>query len=363
MIPAWLQRAQSVDYLSEVLNVLDARELLRAEGRNASKPHNPDYHHPPREPHPSQADESLTEFYSVSVGGSPVHRVFNRYANIEPYDRTRLDPGDSYLNANWVRELHGKKWWIATQAPLVNTAYTFLSVLLEPVSPPGLPASRVRTIVQLTKDVEGGRRKAHPYFLQTIGHPTVVREAQGQGVSDKSFEVTLIARNVIEDAHCTQSTVAVTPQFRNTAQGEPILFNHLLYTAWPDHGVPEPGDHQALMNFIAQVDKINRTQTSPTDDADPPVMVNCSAGIGRTGAFIALSSLLRWYSRLPPPSVSTQSQPPLPPSPLGPLPPELSEDLIAQEVDSCREQRPGMVQTDAQVVFLYQILGRVLSSG
>ncbi|KAF9654100.1 hypothetical protein BDM02DRAFT_7663 [Thelephora ganbajun] len=363
MVPAWLQRAQSFDYLEEVLNILEAREQLRAVSRSASKPSDPGYSHPPPESYASPTDKLLTEFYSVSVGGSPVHQIANRYADIEPYDRTRLDPGGHYLNANWVRELHGKKWWIATQAPLPNTAYTFLRVLHEPISPPGLPTSRVRTIVQLTKDVEGGRRKAHPYFPNTIGHSTVIREAQGQGVSGKSFQATLIARNIIEEAHCTQSTVAITPQFQDVAQGQPVLFNHLLYTAWPDHGVPEPSDHQALINFIAQVEKTNRIQTSPTDDPDPPVMVNCSAGIGRTGAFITLSSLLRSYSRLPPAQNTAQLQPPLPQSPLGPLPPEMSEDLIVQEVDCCREQRPGMVQTDVQVVFIYQVLKRVLSSG
>ena len=363
MVPAWLQRAQSFDYLHEVLNTLDAREHLRAEGRSASKSYDSDYYHPPHESHPPQTNNFLVDFYSISVGASPDHQAFNRYGDIQPYDRTRFDPGGRYLNANWVRELHGRKWWIATQAPLLNTTYTFLSVLLESVSPPGLPAIRVRTIVQLTKDVEGGRRKAHPYFPQTIGHSTVVREVQGQGVSDKSFEVTLIARKIIEDAHCTQSTVAITPQIQDVAQGQPVFFNHLLYTAWPDHGVPEPGDHQALMNFIVQVDKTNRMRTSPADDPDPPVMVNCSAGIGRTGTFIALSSLLRSYSCLPPAPSSTYPQQSLPPSPLGPLPPEVSEDPIVQEIDSCREQRPGMVQTGTQVTFLYQILKKVLCSG
>ena len=363
MVPAWLQRAQSAGYLNQVLYALDTREQLRAESRSASKPQDPDYDHPQLELDAPRPDVKLLRgFYSVSVGGSPAHRMANRYGDIEPYDRTRLDPGGQYLNANWVRELHGKKWWIATQAPLPNTAYTFLSVLLEPVSLPGLPTSRVRTIVQLTKDVEGGRRKAHSYFPDTVGSSRVVPEAQGQGVSERSFQVTLIAREVIEDAHCTQSTVSITPQIQGVSKGQSVHFNHLLYTAWPDHGVPDPGDHQALINFIAQVDETNRIQTSAADGPDPPVMVNCSAGIGRTGTFIALASLLRSYSRLPPVPNAGQAQLPLPPSPLGPLPREVSEDLIVQEIDSCREQRPGMVQTDAQVVFLYQILGKVLSS-
>ena len=361
MVPAWLQRARSIQYLEEVLYALDAREELRARYRSASEPQDPDYPQS-EEPESPPHNPSLVEFYSVAVGGDPAHRISNRYADIEPYDRTRLDPGGHYLNANWVRELHGEKWWIATQAPLSNTAYTFLSVLLDRVSPPGLPTSRarVRTIVQLTKDVEGGRRKAHPYFPNTIGLSAVVHEADGQGVSDRSFEVTLIARENIEGAHCTQSTVAVTPQVKGVAQGQSFIFNHLLYTAWPDHGVPEPGDHQALINFVSQVDGVNRVQTSSGDDPDPPVMVNCSAGIGRTGAFIVLSSLLRSFSLLPREPIS---QPPLPLSPLSPLPPEMSEDLIMQEIDSCREQRPGMVQTDEQVAFLYMILEKVLSSG
>ena len=362
MIPDWLQRAQSADYLEEALGVLEEREELRENCRIASHPHDPEHDPPPEEPK-SPEDKLLTDFYSVSIGGSPTHRASNRYMDIEPYDRTRLDPGGQYLNANWVRELHGRKWWIATQAPLLNTAYTFLTALLEPVSPPGLPATRVRTVVQLTKDVEGGRRKAHPYFPNTVGHSAVVNESQGEGDSDRSFEVTLIAKEIVEEAHCTKSTVTITPQLEEVAQGEPVTFNHLLYTAWPDHGVPEPGDHQALINFIAYVDKANRIQPSPKDDPDPPVMVNCSAGVGRTGAFITLSSLLRSYSHLPPAPIFSQPQSSLPPSPLGPLPTEVSEDLIVQEIDSCRDQRPGMVQTDSQVAFLYLILRRVLSSG
>ena len=358
MVPAWLETAQTNEHLREALNALGEREQFRVDYRNDSRPPDPD-HPPPEELPMSPEYKSLVDFYSISVGGNPVHRTSNRYADVEPYDRTRVDPGGCYLNANWVRELHGKKWWIATQAPLMNTAYTFLSVLVEQVSPPGLPTTRVRTIVQLTKDVEGGRRKAHPYFPNTVGLSSVVRE---QGVSDRSFEVTLIAKRIIEESHCTHSTVAITPQFQDAAQGQPVIFNHLLYTGWPDHGVPEPRDHQALINFVAQVDKINRAQTTSRDDPDPPVMVNCSAGIGRTGSFIALSSLLRAHSRLPPAPVSAQSRSLLPLSPLGPLPPEVSEDLVVQEVDSCREQRPGMVQTDAQVVFLYLILSWTLSS-
>ena len=56
--------------------------------------------------------------------------------------------------------------------------------------------------------------------------------------------------------------------------------------------------------------------------------------------------------------------PPLPLSPLGPLPEELQGDMVAQEIDSLREQRPGMVQRDDQVVMIYEtLIAAFISSG
>ena len=87
-----------------------------------------------------------------------------------------------------------------------------------------------------------------------------------------------------------------------------------------------------------------------------------SSHIDCTGAFIAFSSLLRSFSHLPPAQITAQSQSPLPPSALGLLPPEISEDFIVQEIDSCWEQQPGMVPMNTQIMFLYTSLARVLYS-
>lgn len=344
MLPDWFQRALGPGYLALVLTALRAREQLRERYRRS-------YALP--ELLESTSTKPLVEFYSVST-----QRV-SHYAEVSPYDRTRLDPGGRYLNASWVRELYGEKWWIVARMPSQDTVYTFLSVLLERISPPGLPPSRVRTVVQLTGDVGGG---AHPYLPDAVGNSRVFNEFPGLGSPRRSFEVKLIAKNVVEEMHYTISTVAITGLARlarNVVQGPPVIFTHVSYTAWPDLGVPGPGYHKVLVNFAVQMDKINRIHASG-GDPDPPIMVHSSSNSGCAGVFIALSSLWRSYPRLLPTPISTQPQPPLSPSPLGSLPSHVSEDLIAQEIDSCREQCPGLFPTDTQITFLYLTLGRTL---
>jgi protein-tyrosine phosphatase len=140
----------------------------------------------------------------------------------------------------------------------------------------------------------------------------------------------------------------------------------MLYDAWPDHGVPERKDYATLLNFLRLVDLTNKDISSQPHsgdlDPDPPIIVGCSAGVGRTGSFVALSSLLRVHDLIFAPCtpavrlVHSPAQPLLPPSPLGPLPDILRQDLIAHEIDSLREQRPGMVQRKEQILLIYEAL-------
>jgi protein tyrosine phosphatase len=274
-------------------------------------------------------------------------------------------------NANWVRELFGGFWWIATQAPLPETSHEFLSLvggldpLRPPTSEPGNTYRRVRTVVQLTKEIEDGRRKADAYFPAHVGESLLVPPPDSRRDLPE-LRVTLLKRETIAAAHCTSSTVAVSPISRGIAQ-PPSIFNHLLYHAWPDHGVPDPDDRAGLLQFVRLADRINKDASLVNEsntDADPPMMVHCSAGVGRTGAFIALASLLRAYGTLGTHSGARPAQPPppLPASPLGPLPDDMRDDKVAQEIDSLREQRPGMVQRPEQALLVYEVLHSALSA-
>ncbi|KAI6048060.1 protein-tyrosine phosphatase-like protein [Pisolithus marmoratus] len=387
-LPEWLVAGRSETYLRNSFSLLFNRERQREYARLTSLSNNSrsvSRTQLLRAFSPENAHEPA-KYYSVSIGGSPENQLGNRYSNIKPYDRTRVVVGNQggctsgssegkvngrYFNGSWVRELYGKKLWIATQAPLPETAHAFLSVIAQPImaSPPSsfvdIPSgSRVRTIVQLTLNQEGGRTKAHLYFPSEVGATMIVEPEPGYCAPP--FKVTLLEQRFIDEARCLKSKVAFVPAIRNP--GGPVVFTHLLYTAWPDHGVPAREDQASLLNFVCLVDRVNKEpiQGSSSYDLDPPSMVNCSAGIGRTGTFIALSSLLRTFGSLSPSTYP--SSPPgrttainAPYSPLGPLPREFQTDPVLQEIDSLREQRPWMVEKIEQAGLIYSILELVFS--
>ncbi|OJA18070.1 hypothetical protein AZE42_05430 [Rhizopogon vesiculosus] len=175
----------------------------------------------------------------------------------------------------------------------------------------------------------------------------------------------------VDKAYRAQSKVSVIPVTSTNPQDAVVFkFTHLLYTTWPDHEVPEDEDQASLLAFVRLVHRVNKLEDtsllppSTNIDPDPLIMANSSTGIGRTGSFITISSLLREYHLLSDtPSLNPLAPPPapislLPSSPLGPLPKELQEDLIAQEIDGLREQRPGMVPRDEQIHLIYEILSQ-----
>ena len=377
--PPWLQKAYNQDHITNAWRILSDREYSRicARSLSASQSHpEPDPYQSPASPFPThrssyssgaQLAENLAHHYSIALGSSLANRHLNRYLDIQPYDRTRVAlRGGGYFNANWVRERAGGRWAIATQAPLPSTTHDFLSIIAgihSPLMPPGEPSTkftRVRTVVQLTPYFESGRQKAHPYFPFERGASGVIHPVK-ETSELPPLKLTLVNVEVIESANCVACTVSVAPI---SAEGSKpaVMFRHLLYGAWPDNGVPAPEDRTSLLNFIRLVDRTNKDLSGleGTADVEPPIMVHCSAGVGRTGSFIALCSLLRSNGLLFKPDPDTAERTLvrslLPQSLVGPLPELISWDDISLEIDSLREQRPGMVQRPEQAHLIYDIL-------
>ena len=126
-----------------------------------------------------------------------------------------------------------------------------------------------------------------------------------------------------------------------------MTIHHFLFHAWPDHGVPTTSeDIEALRQLLQTTSKLQKEEMCE-------VYVNCSAGIGRTGTFIALWSLLNE------PMKSTNAERRAKPtSGLKPFPAWAAEDAVAKTVDLLREQRGMMCQTQSQIELIYRMTGR-----
>ncbi|OXG11151.1 hypothetical protein C366_06190 [Cryptococcus neoformans Tu401-1] len=250
-----------------------------------------------------------TEQAFYSVHNSLKHRRNNRYSNVLAYDRTAVTVDGEYLNANVVTDGKGGRW-IAAQAPPPQTFDTFFKALYSGAAT-GRPPNNV-IVVQLTGWEESGIPKADPYMEHKM----------------PDMGVHLSRREIIDRISSTLTEVALQGDRR-------VNLFHYQFDAWPDHGVPTGTAVQALRELVKEVEEKRR-------ELGCEVWVHCSAGVGRTGTFIALSSLLSPDA----PNVS---------SPIGLLPQEIAGDRIAKTVDTIRESRGMLVQTPGQFELLYRM--------
>uniref|UniRef100_A0A8D0L4V4 Tyrosine-protein phosphatase non-receptor type 20 n=1 Tax=Sphenodon punctatus TaxID=8508 RepID=A0A8D0L4V4_SPHPU len=231
------------------------------------------------------------------AGKEPYNQAKNRYKSILPYDHCRVvlpatEPGADYINASYVDSYRSPKFFVAAQGPLPGTLVDFWQMIWQ---------EKTSAIVMLTGLVEQNKTKCEQYWPE-----------QKQEYGD--FTVTL--------NNTWTSTGLVTRTFSLRKAGCPLprLVEQFHYLLWPDHGVPR--DPARLLRLVETVNE--RASSSP-------VIVHCSAGVGRTGTFIALDLLLKMARA------------------------EGSVDVF-RCVQRLREQRVSMVQTKEQYAFLYEVL-------
>ncbi|ETE67868.1 Receptor-type tyrosine-protein phosphatase eta, partial [Ophiophagus hannah] len=189
----------------------------------------------------------------------------NRYNNVLPYDISRVKlsiqnhPTDDYINANYMPGYNSKKEFIAAQGPLPNTVQDFWRMIWE---------KKIYTVVMLTKCVEQGRTKCEEYW------PNKQSKNYGDIMVAMTSEI-FLPEWTIRDFSIEQS---------DSPESHPVRQFH--FTAWPDHGVPETTD--LLISFRHLVHEFMK-QKPPSS----PTLVHCSAGVGRTGTFIAIDRLIQ----------------------------------------------------------------------
>lgn len=305
--------------------------------------------------------------YETSLMGSAGLQYLSDPNICFPYTRRFVIVGnggiENYFNASWVRELHRKQLWMATQAPHLHLLYNFFNLFFQKSgcksSVENTP-SMIRTIVQLNAYTEEERRLPTGCYLPPLGRTRILEDnLKERGRQRPPISVTVVEEKYKGDIDCIKRVVRIQ------RGGEQKYIRHLQYLGWPDGYIPT--DEKKFIKFVKYVDDTNQALPHGVSDKEranfhphPPALVHCLAGAGRTGAFICASSII--LNKNHPLSeagkqrrlVSIQKQHQGSIGPLGP-PIEIN-DSVAYEIDFLREQRPRLAYSEAQLYFLYDLV-------
>ncbi|KAM8851629.1 receptor-type tyrosine-protein phosphatase epsilon-like isoform 1-T4 [Synchiropus picturatus] len=232
------------------------------------------------------------------------NREKNRYPNILPYDHSRVVLNhdghlcSDYINASYIDGFKEKNKFIAAQGPKPETVADFWRMIWE---------QKTTTVVMLTNLKERKEEKCFQYWPEKgcwmYGNMRVAME-----------DVTVLVDYTVRK-FCIQYQASDGPR-------APRLVTQLHFTSWPDFGVPFTPI--GMLKFLKKVKAVNPLYAGP-------IVVHCSAGVGRTGTFIVIDSMIDMMHM------------------------EQRVDVFGF-VSRIREQRCQLIQTDMQYSFIYQAL-------
>lgn len=257
--------------------------------------------------------ESSTAPREAIYSCMPHNEDKNRYKNVLAYDHTRvrLDgvrEEDDYVNANFIDGLHRARAYIATQGPLPSTFSAFWQMVWQ---------ENTHVVVMITNFIEAGKHKCDQYWPD-----------KDQSAVYGDIKVTLVCQEVQESY-----TLRVLRMKLLNSEGEEdddcperdVL--HFHYTAWPDHGTPTTANH--ILAFVQKSSQSSR-------DTDGPIVIHCSAGVGRTGTYIVIDAMLKQMQSIG----------------------KLDIDGYLAYI---RTQRNFLIQTLEQYVFVHDVLAEAVS--
>uniref|UniRef100_A0A8B9KMH1 Tyrosine-protein phosphatase non-receptor type n=1 Tax=Astyanax mexicanus TaxID=7994 RepID=A0A8B9KMH1_ASTMX len=257
---------------------------------------------------------------NLSTAVVPENTERNRFRDVVPYEDNRVElvpnkeNNTGYINASHIKV--GEEWhYIATQGPLPNTSHDFWQMVWE---------QGVNVIAMVTAEEEGGRSKSHRYWPK-LG-------SKHNSATHGKFKVTTKFRT---DSGCYATTGL---KVKHLLSGQERTVWHLQYTDWPEHGCPEYV--QGFLSYLEEIQSVRRHTNSMLDTSkspNPPVVVHCSAGVGRTGVVILTELMISCL--------------------------EHNERVeVPVMLSRLRQQRMLMVQTVSQYKFVYQVLIQFLKS-
>ena len=235
----------------------------------------------------------------------------DRYSDIKPYKHNKIsiNNGKRYINASPINIGKKEKYFISTQGPKPETIEDFWTMVYE---------NNSNVIVMLCNVTEGGRIKCENYWEK----PQM-----------KKFSVE------IQNEEKSKMHTIRTLKLKIKEKNEERIINQIHFTAWPDHGIPDISDGKVFQDFCEinqKVDELNNKNN--------PMIVHCSAGVGRTGTFVSMYLLEK----------------------------EINEQINAKKeyirfnifnlVRKIKEMRMYMVQSEVQYEFIYAYVKYLLET-
>ncbi|XP_030852469.1 uncharacterized protein LOC100890115 [Strongylocentrotus purpuratus] len=239
------------------------------------------------------------DIYPQTVAQKEINLKKNRYKNILPYDSARVKleviddiPHSDYFNASYIPSFDNDKAYIASQGPNIASMDDFWRMVWQ---------ENVTTIAMVTKLKEGDKIKCRQYWPNR----------QGDSVKNGNIKVELVSLDA-----CTGGIKRTMKMIKGDDYRTVTQFH---FTEWPDKGVPK--HTSSLLKFIKEV-KADHGQFTH------PLIIHCSAGVGRTGVVISIDSVVAHAK-------TTRMVD------------------VFNFVTNIRQKRPFMVQTQEQYAFIY----------
>ena len=257
-------------------------------------------------------------------------RMYNRYMNVQPYMSNRIKlrvsaEGNDYINASPIKlkslTTGQESKFIVMQGPKQNSVNRTWRMIWDECEDVGV-------IVMLTETHEAGAEKCYRYFpADTNSNALQLYSSEDFGDGFRAI-VKCVEKSV---TGFNQSIEVRKLIMQVPGQPQEKTIWHLLYTKWPDFGVPVGEDVKGFFEIM----KLSRTLSK---DSHSPRIVHCSAGVGRSGTFISLDYLMAELEEGGFEGQRLEKQGP---------------DPIFDLVTKLRLQRCLMVQAEPQYLFLY----------
>ena len=232
----------------------------------------------------------------------------DRYSDIKSYSHNiiKINKGLGYINASPINIINSK-YFISTQGPKEETIEDFWTMVWE---------HNCNVIIMLCNEKEGGREKCAKYWDEN---------------KVKQFNKIKIKKEEQKNNYIVR-----TIKLFNKGENKERTVYQVHFIGWPDHGVPNTQDGKIFDIFIEIIELVDKKR------GNEPIVVHCSAGVGRTGTFISMYFLEKEIKK----QIIEKF--------------EIINFNIFNLVRKLKEMRLYLVQTESQYRFIYEFVKHLL---